>query len=330
MKRRAAALAAISGGWLLASGCGYVGEPMPPLLNIPRRIEDLRAVERGDRIAIEFTAPARTTEDMALKEPARLELRAGPPPQGAFDMNAWSAEARRYTDLPAASGTILYKAPARDWVGREVLFAVKAIGANGRESGWSNIVAVTVIPPLERPPAPSATVVPEGVRLEWKSSAPAFRVFRQGPQDKEPLELARAPKPVFLDSTAEFGTRYVYTVQGVAPALSAAAESEISEAAEIVPKDTFPPAAPSGLRALAGTGRIELSWDPGSEADLAGYRVYRAETGGTFARVGEDLKAPSFGDTTVVSGKTYRYSVAAFDKLGNESKPGEPVEIAAP
>ena len=29
------------------SGCGYIGEPMYPLLNIPARFTDLAAIQRG-------------------------------------------------------------------------------------------------------------------------------------------------------------------------------------------------------------------------------------------------------------------------------------------
>ena len=31
----------------LLAGCGYIGDPLPPLLNIPARVTDLTAVQRG-------------------------------------------------------------------------------------------------------------------------------------------------------------------------------------------------------------------------------------------------------------------------------------------
>jgi len=37
------------------TGCGYIGEPLPPALNIPSRVTDLRAVEFGDKILAEWT-----------------------------------------------------------------------------------------------------------------------------------------------------------------------------------------------------------------------------------------------------------------------------------
>ena len=47
---------------LLVTGCGYVGDPLPPALNIPVPVADLNAVQRGDQIIIQFTVPQMTTE----------------------------------------------------------------------------------------------------------------------------------------------------------------------------------------------------------------------------------------------------------------------------
>ena len=43
----------------------------------------------------------------------------------------------------------------------------------------------------------------------------------------------------------------------------------------VTPADTFPPAPPKQLAAIAGAGVINLIWEPNSEADLAGYIVLR-------------------------------------------------------
>src|SRR5258708_21952660 len=56
---------------LVMSGCGAVGDPMPPLLDIPQATTALSAVQRGDRVLINWPAPMRTTEGVAPR-PARL------------------------------------------------------------------------------------------------------------------------------------------------------------------------------------------------------------------------------------------------------------------
>ena len=53
---------------LFAAGCGSVGEPLPPLLNIPERSQDLSAVQTPEGIVLEWTWPAETTEGMPLKD----------------------------------------------------------------------------------------------------------------------------------------------------------------------------------------------------------------------------------------------------------------------
>ena len=41
-----------------------------------------------------------------------------------------------------------------------------------------------------------------------------------------------------------------------------------------------PPAAPTGLRAVAGDARVRLDWNASPEPDVTGYRVYRSTTAG--------------------------------------------------
>ena len=49
---------------LAFSGCGYVGPPQPPALNIPKPVDDLSVSEIGDRIVARFTPPSQTTENL--------------------------------------------------------------------------------------------------------------------------------------------------------------------------------------------------------------------------------------------------------------------------
>ncbi len=85
--------------------------------------------------------------------------------------------------------------------------------------------------------------------------------------------------------------------------------------------DTTPPAAPTGLVAMAQGVVISLDWFDNGEADLAGYDVYRSELGGgVYARINAlTLTASNFTDTTASSGSTNYYVVTAIDTSGNES-----------
>jgi len=81
---------------------------------------------------------------------------------------------------------------------------------------------------------------------------------------------------------------------------------------------------PQGLQAVySGEGQkpfVDLIWAPVTDADLAGYNVYRREGDTAPIRLNSGLvKAPSYRDSAVMPGKTYFYSVSAVDLRGNES-----------
>ena len=85
--------------------------------------------------------------------------------------------------------------------------------------------------------------------------------------------------------------------------------------------DTTPPAAPVGLVATGGDGSVGLDWSDNTEADLAGYLVYRAESsGGPYdALTASPVITSDFTDTGVVNGTAYYYVVTAVDTASNES-----------
>jgi hypothetical protein len=66
---------------------------------------------------------------------------------------------------------------------------------------------------------------------------------------------------------------------------------------------------------------VKLAWDTNPEVRVAGYRVYRTETGKPQILLNKDtlLPEPCYIDTTVTKGSTYRYAVSAVDVTGQES-----------
>ena len=53
---------------------------MPPALNIPEKVTDLRAVQRGGKIVIDYTVPALTTERLPVKHLGPPDLQIGDKP----------------------------------------------------------------------------------------------------------------------------------------------------------------------------------------------------------------------------------------------------------
>jgi hypothetical protein len=314
---------------LLLSGCGYIGEPLYPLLNIPSRVTDLAAVQRGAAIVYQFTLPLLTTEGKQARI-GQVEVRIGENAQGTFDTNEWVARSKRIDVAFEKQKHILSETPAAPWVGKEVVIAVKVSGPNKRDAGWSNLAIVNVVAPLTAPAAVEATAVAEGVRVSWQGPAGRYRVFRRVEPDQAVSLMTTVEGNQWLDTTTEYGKQYHYIVQAVQKTGSGEVESEVSQEATKTPVDEFPPAVPRGLNAIAAAENIELVWERDTEPDLAGYRLYRAVGDGKLEKIADIQDAPSYSDRKLESGKRYRYAVSAVDRSGNESKLSEPVEITAP
>ncbi len=315
---------------LFLTSCGYIGEPLPPLMNIPARVTDLAAVQRGAKIIVQFTAPKLTTEGVVLKHDGQLDARIGPKPAGAFDGAAWSAGAKPAGEAVMDNGRARYEIPVSDWIGKEVAIAVRTVAVNGRDAGWSNPVTLTVVAPPERPAELRAEAVPEGVHLTWQAAGKDFVILRRAPGAESFVIAAHSDKPEWTDTGAEFGKTCSYIVQSVTKAGQSEAQSDLSDEVQITPKDTFPPAAPAGLTAVPSTASIELVWERNTEPGIAGYRVYRALGGGPLEKLTDSQELPSYSDRKIEPGKTYRYAVTAVKTNGVESKLSGAVEATAP
>ncbi len=106
------------------------------------------------------------------------------------------------------------------------------------------------------------------------------------------------------------------------PPLPAPLESADSEAICLTPQDTYAPATPDDLFAVASSEGILLSWIEVIASDLKGYRVYRAQRRqGPFDLLTlEPIRLGSFTDRSVEPGEEYYYKVSAVDQ---EEPPNE-------
>jgi hypothetical protein len=183
--------------------------------------------------------------------------------------------------------------------------------------------------------------------------------------EPEPLEkflLVEAPDqtPRAIDKDIRLGQIYEYRAQRILRVASTehneadqakaghpqAAPKEASQFLELAgplsdpirvdAADIFPPDVPSGLVAVATQTAaeisIDLSWKANTDADLAGYLVYRRESDGPWQRISpaEPIVGPAFHDARVRPGQSYRYAVTAIDLTGHESGRSAEAEETAP
>jgi hypothetical protein len=303
-----------------------MGDPLPPALNMPVRVQDLSAIERGPNIVIQFTIPTVTTEGLPVKKSDRqIELRIGPPAAEGFNMDTWLRTSDRVTKVPDDKPLARVEVPAAKYYGKDADIAVNVHGPGGRSVGWSRFAIVHVVPALPTPQALQLSDAPDAVHLEWHAGAPEFRVYRKLVADANWMLLGTSTRPSYDDTTIEYGKTYEYFVQSLQKTGDTYAESEVSETGTIKPMDKFPPAPPSGVTAVPGTRSIELVWNRSTEKDFAGYRIYRDGK-----QIADGLTAPAFSDRDVKPGIKYQYQVSALDNVGNESAKSAPFDAVIP
>ncbi|TAJ25445.1 MAG: right-handed parallel beta-helix repeat-containing protein [Nitrospirae bacterium] len=88
--------------------------------------------------------------------------------------------------------------------------------------------------------------------------------------------------------------------------------------------DTDPPATPTGLTILAQDKVASLRWKANREADLAGYRIYKSTPPSADFQLLGTSELPFFKDSKeLMNRRPSYYKIAAYDKVGNESKLSE-------
>ncbi|HVN17948.1 MAG TPA: hypothetical protein VMU05_04225 [Dongiaceae bacterium] len=334
---------------LMLAACATVGPPRPPSLNLPQPPTDLRALRKGDRVTLTWTIPTMSTDRemmrtlgptlicrgqgrlAACEQPVgetatslpRTRIASAQKPQGSYTDTLLS---HLLNDDPAASLT----------------YAVEVLNSEKRGAGLSNQVHVSTVHTLLPPQDFHAQVTKNGVILSWTGSpvpiAPVriryvYRVYRHADGNGDQMLAGEVPLGAestytLVDSNIEWEKTYYYRAETVTEILRdndrTDVEGDDTPEIRVFADDVFPPAVPTELQAVfSGPGQkpfIDLVWAPVSDADLAGYNVYRHEEGAAPVKVnGELIKVPAYRDTDVTSGKRYFYSVSAVDQRGNES-----------
>jgi hypothetical protein len=348
---------ALFGAMLLSlTGCGVPGIPKPPSLNLPQPVTDLRALRKGDKVYLAWTVPTETTDGARVRHLGTTRIcrstdaatndclspvgTVAPlqPPAAAQKKSAASNAPTQASYADQLPPSLLRDDPAA-----ELFYAVSVLNQSGRCAGLSNKVAVPALIALPPPSDFRGQATADGVLLSWTGNPQSsetqqlrhvYRVYRREEGTKNDTMVGEMPLGVLrtyllLDHSFEWEKTYEYRATVVAlidveGRPETQFEGDDTPSRQVFAHDIFPPTVPSGLQAaFSGVGQqpfIDLIWAPDTDADLAGYNVYRHEAGTAKQKINSELvKAPAFRDTNVTSGHTYFYSVSAVDVRGNES-----------
>ncbi len=351
---------------LLLAGCAQTGPPLPPSLELPKPPIDLHASRKGNRVTLNWSEPTLTTDRQSVRyigptlicggvERDRLQPEmtecgnpvAMLPPPSEAPQKSGTARPAPQTYTATLPGAVQPEDPAA-----EVTYAVEVLNRNARGAGLSNRVRVPAVLTLPQPGNLSAELTGDGAVLTWTSAGelphPGFelryRIYRRDEGSGKDAIAGEVPlgepgPAHFTDSSFEWEKTYLYRVTAVSivkrPDSEVQVEGDDTPPVRVIAHDIFPPSVPAGLQAAySGEGQktfIDLIWAPVTNADLAGYNVYRSETNGAPVKMNPELvKSPSYRDLAVASGKTYTYSVSALDVRGNESQRSEETSEPVP
>ena len=349
---------------LLLVACASPGPPRPPSLHLTDIPTDLTAQRVGSSVLLHWTTSSRTTDGLNVPAPLTAEIcreTTPPSPKPACTTVVRIA----VTPGPSSASDQLPAALTAD-PATPLTYRVRILNPEGRSAGLSK-PAIALAGATPSPVAGfHATTTRDGTLLQWQPDpAPSIIELDRTlaspnppkPRSKKAATPFSAPTEApevhlrtgndspstdpggTLDRTARRGETYTYKAQRIRTVVlngkSFELRSDPSTPIIVATSDTFAPIVPSGLAAIPGgtatTAAIDLSWQPDTDPDLAGYNVYR-RSNGAFQRItATPTLGPAFSDTSVTPGSAYTYRVTAIDSSGNESAPStEVTETARP
>lgn len=342
----------------LLPGCGTPGAPQPPSLNLAEPVKDLAAIRTGKQVTLSWTMPKRNTDRTTIKGDmiSRICRRdsAGKCNPIGPDKELPPGKPGSFVDMLPAS--VASGAP------RPVSYFVELLNRRNRSAGLSNAATILAGEAPNSVDGLRAEVRKQGVVLNWTPDGEnaAIRLRRKllTPPAKNAHAglLAPAPEPLeqnlivesaaeesrTIDNTVRIGETYEYRAQRVSrvevDGKMLELAGEFSPPVDVDVKDVFPPPVPADVAAVATAGEngmapaIDLSWQPDTDPDLAGYIVYRREGEGEWLRISsaQPVIEPAYHDAQVQPGHTYHYAVSAVSKAGHESERSQEEQEAVP
>ncbi|MFW6267526.1 MAG: hypothetical protein ACOC1E_00180 [Marinilabiliaceae bacterium] len=219
----------------------------------------------------------------------------------------------------------------------DYFYRIVGVSPFGEEGPPSQVVEVKGEKKIKQAPRLVDTdASPEGVDLTWEmedtGNVDGFRIFRSG-QFKDNYEIIADSLPAMQDSYLDespLSTGYyrlqAYNQDGGGP-LGAPKMVQVI--------DSVPPAVPTGLKAeVDSTGHVFLEWKANSDADISGYRVFRANAQHEeFSQLtGSTVENNRYTDTINIETLTKKvyYKILAVDQSQNWSGFSEVLEVDRP
>lgn len=275
---------------LVAGGCGFKTDPVPPASIVPVPIDDLRYTIDDKGVELNWTYPVKTVRGSDLVDISAFDVYRA---VVALDEVCDTCPIPFGEPLEIPGGETIEAKKPRTAVyqtsllrpGHKYFFKVRSRNSWWAASGDSNIVSfVWALPPVA-PSGLNAEVADSRVTLNWQPVTSlvdgsavegdiSYQLFRSDEgKEFEPLGEALATTR-FSDSRVINGRTYFYRVQSLLDYQGHEVTGGVSETISAAPVDQTPPPPPVGVAAVQTDDGVKIVWEPADD-DVAGYRVYR-------------------------------------------------------
>lgn len=197
------------------------------------------------------------------------------------------------------------------------LFAGMAVTAHTNNGSVVQGTFDLTSPPVVLPPAPTNLVAVAGsgqISLSWNAVAGAtsYLVRRWGSDPIQKITVYNGSSPSFVNTGLTNGVLYNYDVATTNANGTGTPSVPVSAVVGVQL-----PATPTGLAAVAGNGQVSLSWNAVSGATA--YTLHRWTTDSNVRVPVYTGSTPSFSNTGLTNGTTYRYQVMASNTTGGSA-----------
>ena len=169
----------------------------------------------------------------------------------------------------------------------------------------------------------SAKAVSGGITVTWQAAdgAAKYNVYRKDATNTKWKVIATVSGTSYTDKTAKAGTKYTYTVRGVAADGKTLSPSyNKTGVSATMPKPVSRPANVTLGSAKAVSGGIQVTWQKADNA--AKYKVYRKDAVNTKWTVIATVAGTSYTDKSAKAGVKYSYTVRGVAADGKTLSPG--------
>ena len=169
----------------------------------------------------------------------------------------------------------------------------------------------------------SAKAVSGGIQVTWQAAngAEKYNVYRKDAVNTKWKVIATVTGTSYTDKSGTAGTKYSYTVRGVAAdGKTLSPGFDRTGVSATMPTASTTPANVTLGSAKAVSGGIQVTWQAASGA--AKYKVYRKDASNTVWRVIATVTGTSYTDKSAKAGVTYSYTVRGVGSDGKTLSPG--------